>query len=91
MKFEWDVEKAKVNKEKHGITFEEAASIFSSDYRFFFDKGDYNEPRYKAIGFDKYGRLLAVIYAMPSDHIIRIISARRTTKNERNQYGKTYP
>ncbi len=90
MQFEWDEEKAKRNENKHGITFNEAASIFSADYRFFFDKGDHDEPRFKAIGFDKYGRFLAVIYTMPSDYLIRIISARKATKNERNKFGKDH-
>ncbi|TVM02720.1 MAG: hypothetical protein CV087_08905 [Candidatus Brocadia sp. WS118] len=90
MRFEWDKAKAKVNEKNHGVTFDEAASVFAVNYQFFFDKGEHDEPRFKAVGFDKYGRLLAVIYTMPNDKVIRIISARRATKNERNQYGKNH-
>lgn len=89
MRFEWDDGKAKTNEKKHGVRFEEAASVFADpDYRFFFDLGEHDEPRFKTIGFDKYGRVLVVIFTMPNDNVIRIISARRATKNERNQYGK---
>lgn len=88
MRFEWDEAKAKVNEKNHGVTFDEAASVFAVNYQFFFDKGEHDELRFKAVGFDKYGRVLAVIYTMPNDNVIRIISARRATKNERNQYGK---
>lgn len=88
MRFEWDEEKARDNAKKHGVTFTEAASLFAGDYYFLFDKGEHDEPRFKSIGFDKYGRVLIVIYTMPNDHTIRIISARKATKNERYQYGK---
>lgn len=88
MRFEWDETKATTNVKKHGVTFDEATSVFAANYHFYHDEGDYFEPRFKAVGFDKYGRVLTVIYTMPDDNRIRIISARKATKNERKHYGK---
>lgn len=71
------------------MRFEEAASVFADpNYRFFFDTGEHDEPRFKTIGFDKYGRVLVVIFTIRNDNAMHIISARRATKNERKQYGK---
>lgn len=86
---EWDDGKAKANEKKHGVRFEEAASVFADpNYRFFLDTCEYDEPRFKTIGFDKYGRVLVVIFTIRNDNAMHIISARRATKNERKQYGK---
>jgi len=88
--FEWDTRKNLSNIEKHGIPFKEAATVFSDDSADVIeDERDYgNEKRFKVIGFSKNTRLLTVIHCYSEDEtVIRIISARRATKTEMNDYG----
>ena len=85
--YEWDQAKAASNLEKHGVGFEEAASVFGDPlYVDFFDpdhSGD--EHRYLIIGQSTAGRLLIVSYT-ERDGIIRLISARELTSSERKVY-----
>ena len=87
MEFEWDAEKARNNVIKHGITFEEAKTVF--DDRLFVDIFDdshsSNEPRYLTIGRSDANRLLIVSYTERFGKT-RIISARQPTRNERHDY-----
>ena len=84
-KFEWDSEKAEINLKKHKIAFEDAARVFLDDYRF----DDYDEihsddeDRIKTVGFVR--NVLAVIYTERRENY-RIISARRATKREEENY-----
>lgn len=84
--FEWDEEKAKSNLVKHGVSFKEASFVFND--AFFVetpdDKCDYGEERTLIVGMSR-NRLLAVVYTERSGKI-RIISARKVTKNERDDY-----
>ena len=85
LKFEWDSEKAKINKQKHNVMFSIAAKVFLDDYKIEeFDElhSDF-EDRYKIIG--KVEKILAVIYTEREENY-RIISARRATKSEEEQY-----
>ena len=89
MKFEWDSEKAKINKQKHNVMFSIAAKVFLDDYKIEeFDEihSDF-EDSYKVIG--KVGNILAVIYTEREDRN-RIISARRATKSEEEQYYEQF-
>ncbi len=87
MEFEWDENKRQSNLSKHGIDFVRAAYIFNSpilereDNRY-----DYNESRLIAIG-EVNGVVLFVVYTVRGS-IYRIISARRATKREQQQYYK---
>ena len=83
MEFGWDEKKNKSNHNKHGIWFEEAQKVF-------LDKAHSNkEDRYIAIGLSEADRLLLVVYCLrESASVVRIISARKTTKKERNFYEK---
>ncbi|MBQ7198166.1 MAG: BrnT family toxin [Selenomonadaceae bacterium] len=86
---EWDDEKNKINKKKHGITFEDAARIFLDDNRIdIFDEihSDY-EDRIKVIGLVE--EVLTVIYTERSEKY-RIISARQATKKEEDFYYGQY-
>jgi uncharacterized DUF497 family protein len=85
---DWDPEKADANQRKHGIDFADAATVLIDEHaiRVRADRG--GEQRFEAVGFDRLGRLLVVIYTW-RDSGLRIISARRTTRGERRAYEAT--
>ena len=87
MDFDWDSEKAAENVAKHGVTFEEAGSIFSDPLAITFPDPDHSigEERVLTFGISSQGRLLAVISTDRSD-TLRIVSARTTTRRERGIY-----
>lgn len=87
LKFEWNPKKAKKNIEKHGVSFDEAATVFSDPLSMTYDDPDhsYGESRYIIIGLSARGELLFVSHVETDDNI-RIISARRLTLKERKQY-----
>jgi len=89
--FEWDENKNTENEKKHGVSFEEASTIFShSLLGIFFDPDNStSEDRYIAIGFSIKNRILLVVHCENNKGtIIRIISARKATKKEqRKVYG----
>ncbi|MBE9031955.1 BrnT family toxin [filamentous cyanobacterium LEGE 11480] len=88
--FEWDLEKAGRNIDKHGIAFEEAATLFAIDpnsITLLDPRGDFGEERYIEIGFSDRGRLLVVVYTERNE-CIRIISARRPTPQEARHYDQ---
>ncbi len=81
MEFEWDVAKAAANRRKHGVSFEEASTIFYPAKPEIFDDDAHSEEemRYVAIGFSEKARLLTVAFVRRGD-VVRIFSARRATK-----------
>ncbi len=85
--FEWDSEKESRNIKKHGITFKEAATVFSDNLADTFYDPDHSEKedRYILIGLFESGNILVVAFTARND-IIRIISARKATKKERRYY-----
>jgi uncharacterized DUF497 family protein len=88
IQFEWDEEKAGVNKEKHGVTFEEARTVFNDPFSITISDPDHSadEDRWLDIGFSCQGRLLVVWYAERSNRI-RIIGSRRATRTEERGYS----
>ena len=86
-RFEWDDEKAASNLRKHGVSFEEAASVFFDPLAYTFDDPDHSvgEHRLLTFGYSQAGRLLVVLHA-ERGRAIRIISARRAARNERGIY-----
>lgn len=78
------------NIEKHGISFEEAQTVFSDDFaRLIFDsKNSNNEDRYILLGLSETMRLLTVVHVEVVDDLIRIISARKATKTQTTQYRR---
>ena len=89
-RFEWDETKAVANLRKHGVPFEEAASVFSDPLAYTFGDPDHSvgEKRLLTFGFSKSGRLLAVVHA-ERGRAIRIISARKATRHERGIYEQS--
>lgn len=85
--FEWDELKAAANFEKHGIRFDEAQTVFgdSRSVTIFDTQHSDDEERYIDIGMSASGRVLVVVYT-ETDERIRIISCRRATQRERQQY-----
>ena len=87
--FDWDPCKADINLQKHGISFEEASSAFYDDRaRIMYDPDhSQDEDRYVLLGVSEESRLLMICHiCKENDQLIRIISARRATKDERRQY-----
>lgn len=83
--FNWDPDKNEANKKKHRISFEDASDIFNDDYRLrYVEKREGEEERYITIG-KAFLAIIRVVYVIRSK-VIRIISARRTTKAERRDY-----
>jgi len=83
--FIWDKIKAESNKAKHGISFEEAATVFVLDEQetFIDDEHSYDEERLIIIGLSQALRVLTVVHCWrESDAVIRIISARKATQVE---------
>ena len=89
MKFEWDNSKASSNLSKHGVSFDEAQTVFDDTlYIDFYDPDhSYDEHRYIIVGQSAQNRLLIVSYTERGD-VIRIISARKATPKERETYEK---
>lgn len=89
MDCEWDEEKAARNLEKHGVSFEEAASVFGDPLYIDFYDPDHSsdEHRYLIIGQAATGSLLIVSYT-ERDQAVRLISAREVTSAERRAYEK---
>ena len=89
MKFEWDPKKATVNVKKHGVTFQEAATIFGDPLAITFDDPDHsmNENRYITFGLSLQKRLIVVSHTERGDRI-RIINARLMDRKERRIYEK---
>lgn len=87
LEFEWDKEKATANKKKHGVTFEEAATVFSNPLAAIFDDEIHSEDELREIlvGHSNQNRLLLISFT-EREGVIRIISARRATKQERKDY-----
>lgn len=90
MFFEWDERKAATNLAKHGVSFEAAADAFSDPYaRVSPDiKHSDVEERFFLIGMDLDARVLTVCHCERDGEIIRIISARKSTKTEAQQYWR---
>jgi len=90
--FDWDPNKAKSNRKKHGISFEQASAIFLDPRMIavFDSEHSEHEDRWATIGIDRNGILLVVVHTF--QHLdadccrIRIISARKATRKESKQY-----
>jgi len=90
IKFEWDAVKALKNVEKHGVSFEEASSVFYDEFAVqFYDDGhsELEEDRFLVLGISNNFRMLMICHCeKQSGNVLRIISARKATKNERKFY-----
>src|SRR5262245_34746672 len=90
--FEWDAAKEQRNLELHGVSFEEARTIFGDPWSSTLPDPDhsYQEERYVTIGVSKLGRTLIVAHAERGQNV-RLISARRATRSERLTYEEKTP
>jgi uncharacterized DUF497 family protein len=89
IEFEWSTAKARANLKKHGVSFEEAQSVFYDDFaRQFFDEAhSEKEERFIMLGMSIQSNVLVVCHCERADgDTIRIISARKATRKERNFY-----
>jgi uncharacterized protein len=90
IRFAWDGHKANLNFRKHGVSFEEAATVFADENARLKHDPDHShqEDRFILLGLSARLRVLIVCHAYrEDDNVIRIISARRATPGERKQYG----
>jgi uncharacterized DUF497 family protein len=89
--FEWDPAKAKANLDKHGVSFEEAMSVFYDEaaIEFYDDEHSEWEDRFLLLGLSSDVKLLLVCHCYRSEEgVIRLISARKATKNEAKHYQR---
>jgi uncharacterized DUF497 family protein len=87
VRFEWDPKKSKRNLEKHGVSFEEAVTVFYDPLSATFDDPDHSFDEYRCItiGLSSRDRLLVIAHA-EREESIRIISARPATAHERKRH-----
>ena len=83
--FEWDRSKARQNDAKHGISFADTFGVFEGANALTLDQHVGGEERFVTIGMDGFGRLLVVVYTWRGENV-RIISARKATRSEVQQY-----
>ncbi len=89
MQFEWDEAKNQINIDKHGIDFVDVVDIFNHPMLTLLDeREDYGEDRWIGVGWIK-SLIGVVVYTERFDDVIRIISARKATKNEVRRYEKS--
>lgn len=88
MTYEWDEVKAQLNIAKHGVSFDEAVSVFGDDYGIvvFDNEHSNDEERFYLIGMSIKERILIVVHCQRDIDTIRIISARKATSKEKKQY-----
>ena len=84
--FIWDMEKAAINLQKHGVSFEKACEVFFDPFLSVVDASDDAELREAAIGLTEDWQLLFVVHLLREGDAIRIISARPASSYERRKY-----
>lgn len=92
--FEWDSAKAAATIRRHGVSFEEAQSVFYDEFavQFFDDDHSSDEERFLLLGMSTGAQLLLVVHCeREAGHVIRVISARKATKRESAFYGSDKP
>jgi len=90
--FEWNYTKNTINVRKHGISFETAATAFFDEYGILINEilNSETEERFVLLGCDKNYELLVVCHCYRENESIRIISARKATKKETEDYRRNY-
>jgi uncharacterized DUF497 family protein len=88
--YEWDAKKAKANWHKHGVSFDEAASVFLDQLAVTFPDPDHADEEFReiTIGHSARQRVIFLCHARRGDHT-RLISARKVTRKERKQYEES--
>ena len=85
MRFTWDPPKAQTNVRKHGVTFEEASTVFADPLALILNDTAHSD-RSLIIGESVVRRILVAVFVEIADDEIRLISARRATRHERTSY-----
>lgn len=90
LRFEWDERKNAENLRKHGISFDEARTVFADEEALLVADPDHSnkEDRFVLLGLSSALRTLVVCHCYRQGEVIRIISARRANRAERDQYGR---
>jgi len=91
IEFSWNSKKADINLKKHKVSFDEAVTVFYDEYatEFFDDTHSKDEDRFLLLGISSQLRILIVCHCLRNDNnMIRIISARKATKNESKYYRR---
>lgn len=90
LKFEWDENKNEINKAKHKVSFEEAATVFSDeDALLEYDElHSSDEERFRILGRSINDNILIVVHCIREESVIRIISSRKATPNECRGYER---
>jgi uncharacterized DUF497 family protein len=88
MRFEWDPAKATSNIRKHGVSFDEAVTVFKDPLAFIFDDETHSEQEHREIiiGASALRRMILVCFVERLENIVRIISARPATRQEIKDY-----
>jgi uncharacterized DUF497 family protein len=91
LRIEWDENKNSANRHKHGISFEEAETVFADDHALLIADPEHsdNEDRFILLGMSSSLRIMVVChYYRVQDDVIRIITARKATREEQDGYIK---
>ena len=83
MEFEWDETKNRINQIKHGVSFEEAKTVFYDELH------SGNEDRFRILGCSDEGNILLVVHCIREETTIRIISSRKATAAEKTGYKRS--
>lgn len=88
--FEWDENKNITNQEKHGVSFEEAKTVFYDEDAWleYDERHSMEEERFRILGCSLSGNVLLVVHCIRDDDVIRIISSRKATANEIKNYER---
>jgi uncharacterized DUF497 family protein len=88
MRFEWDPAKAASNIRKHGVSFDEAVTVFRDPFAFIFDDTTHSEQEHREIiiGMSTLRRMILVCFVERLEDVVRIISARPATRQEIKDY-----
>jgi uncharacterized protein len=88
IRFEWDARKARSNEKKHGVSFEEAQSVFFDEQALLLEDPQplHEEGRFVLLGASSSLRLVVVVHALRDGDVIRIISVRKASRLETREY-----
>ena len=93
LRFEWDPKKNTANERKHGVSFDEASTVFSDEHALLIEDPDHSddEERFILLGLSANLRTLVVCHCYrEAESVIRLISARKANRKERNEYARRW-
>ncbi len=93
LRFEWDLRKHAANQRKHGVSFDEASTVFSDERALLIDDPDHSdtEDRFIILGLSSSLRTLVVCHCYrEAESVIRLISARKANRKERGEYARRW-